>query len=369
MIDSSILQAMGNMDKLENLSPHTREALHKIAVVRAYQAGEIILREGDRTREIYMVVNGGVTLFRPKAAGVEESAIAELEAGACFGEMALLDGGARSLSARAKGESRLLVISPDDFLALPGGREMFDELKLAFGIAAVRRMRKATDSYVQALERDLEAARTQRMFGQFFIYTMGVICMGMMINNIVARNIVNVDIYTESFAWQYLLVLLLPSLVVIRNMGIPMSDLGLACQGARRALTEGALVAAVGVASIAGIASAVRHFGELPGEPTAIGFASAITYLLHSFLQELIARGFLQNSFQRFLNDTKGIRSVFLTAILFGLIHLSFGLQVATVTVANSIAFGVFYLRNKNLAGVTLIHFAIGYTVLVTGLN
>ncbi|MDF1750021.1 MAG: CPBP family intramembrane metalloprotease [Alphaproteobacteria bacterium] len=88
----------------------------------------------------------------------------------------------------------------------------------------------------------------------------------------------------------------------------------------------------------------------------------------HSFLQELVARGFMQSSFQRFLNDKTGWRSVFLTGTLFGLFHLHFGFPAVAVTIFSSFIFGALYLRHRNLAGVTLLHFMSGVAAFNSGL-
>ncbi|GAB6044158.1 PAS domain S-box protein [Endothiovibrio diazotrophicus] len=213
---------------------------------------------------------------------------------------------------------------------------------------------------VQLLEQQLESARTQQQFGQFFLYSLGVMSIGTIVNNLLARSIVEVNIYTQAFAWEYLMILLLPSLFIIRLMKMPLRELGLSREGFGQSLKEGVVVSLVFTALVAILSATLSHYDMLPGKPGGFELVGTITYFVHSFLQELVARGFFLTAFLRFLNDRRGIKSVFLTSSLFGMFHLHFGFSAVILTLISGVVFGIFYLRNRNLAGVTLIHFMSG---------
>ncbi|MCP5196260.1 MAG: PAS domain-containing protein [Gammaproteobacteria bacterium] len=225
---------------------------------------------------------------------------------------------------------------------------------------------------VRLLEQQLDNAKTQQQFGQFFIYSLGVMSIGMIVNNLIARSIVDVNIYTQAFAWQYLLVLLIPSLMIVKLMGLSLRDVGLSSEGLRRSFMEGMVVSIVAIALTAALAGTLHHLGRLPGKPVQLidleGLLTIATYFMHSFFQEIVARGFLQNAFQRFLNDEKGAKSVLLTSAFFGLFHIHFGFTAVILTAVSGVAFGFFYLHNKNIAGVTLIHFTTGICAFASGL-
>ena len=71
--------------------------------------GDYIFREGEFGQHAYIINSGTVELV--KFTGDQQSVLAELEKGALFGEMAIIDGSARSASARAKTECVLKVVS------------------------------------------------------------------------------------------------------------------------------------------------------------------------------------------------------------------------------------------------------------------
>ena len=73
--------------------------------------GDYIFREGEFGQTAFMVDSGTVELV--KFTGDQQTDLTELETGALFGEMAIIDGSARSASARAKTECVLKVISEE----------------------------------------------------------------------------------------------------------------------------------------------------------------------------------------------------------------------------------------------------------------
>ncbi|MBN9085654.1 MAG: cyclic nucleotide-binding domain-containing protein [Reyranella sp.] len=78
---------------------------------RNIAAGEVVFREGDRGDALYIVARGTVEVVHDKAG----QTLAELGNGQAFGEMALLSGGTRTATVRAKIDSHLLVIDKADF--------------------------------------------------------------------------------------------------------------------------------------------------------------------------------------------------------------------------------------------------------------
>ena len=73
--------------------------------------GDYIFREGEFGQTAFMIESGTVELV--KFTGDQQTVLTELENGALFGEMAIIDGSARSASARAKTECVLKVIAEE----------------------------------------------------------------------------------------------------------------------------------------------------------------------------------------------------------------------------------------------------------------
>jgi CRP-like cAMP-binding protein len=93
---------------------------------RQYQAGEKIFKEGDAGSEFFVILQGRVRISK-SIAGVGEEALAILEPGAYFGEMALVDDTPRSADALAHTSCTLRVIKRDELEGL-----MFTDKEIAY---------------------------------------------------------------------------------------------------------------------------------------------------------------------------------------------------------------------------------------------
>ena len=93
---------------------------------RTYQAGEVVFTEGARSDELYIIAQGEVEILLNPSLVSDQPAqvfnpvlIATLRQGQSFGEIALVDQGLRSATARAsKSPTRLLILNKDNLLSL-----------------------------------------------------------------------------------------------------------------------------------------------------------------------------------------------------------------------------------------------------------
>lgn len=84
------------------------------ALGKLYQPGEVIFQEGEPGDCMFVIQEGKVEVFLERN-GLEVP-LKLLREGNFLGEMALFDGGARSVSARSKETSRLLTVDRKNFL-------------------------------------------------------------------------------------------------------------------------------------------------------------------------------------------------------------------------------------------------------------
>jgi CRP-like cAMP-binding protein len=85
-------------------------------------AGDELLRQGQRADALY-VVESGALLVAARLPGAREVELARLGAGDVLGELALLDGGARTANVRALEPTRLLRLARAEFLTLVHSRD------------------------------------------------------------------------------------------------------------------------------------------------------------------------------------------------------------------------------------------------------
>ena len=104
-------------DQMEQVAALGREA--------EYRAGDVIVREGEASDEVYVVCQGMVEVLLtkgpapPTSESPKMTSVAELGPGQSFGEMALVDRGARSATVRCLEDgTRLFAIPGQSLLAL-----------------------------------------------------------------------------------------------------------------------------------------------------------------------------------------------------------------------------------------------------------
>jgi CRP-like cAMP-binding protein len=83
--------------------------------VKDYGTGDVILAQGDRRSEMFVIVSERVRVA--VSDGINERHVGEMGAGACFGQMELLTGEAASASVTAITACTLLVVCEVTFRA------------------------------------------------------------------------------------------------------------------------------------------------------------------------------------------------------------------------------------------------------------
>jgi len=82
------------------------------APVRAYKAGDVIFREGDKAEELYVIQSGKVEIR------LGNRVLDTLPEHSIFGEMALIDSAPRSATAIAATDVKLVPVGEKQFLFL-----------------------------------------------------------------------------------------------------------------------------------------------------------------------------------------------------------------------------------------------------------
>lgn len=105
-------EAMRNIELFREMTlPELARILHVAQTVEV-PAGQVVLREGETTETLYVIVEGGVRVQR------DGQTIADLAGGSHFGEMALLNQRPRTATVIARLQSRLLVLDRSAFFSL-----------------------------------------------------------------------------------------------------------------------------------------------------------------------------------------------------------------------------------------------------------
>lgn len=114
---------------------------------RSYLKNEIIFDEGEKAQAIYFIIQGKVLICRQGRP--VDGLIAELGAGQCFGEMALLDNSPRMAQVRAVEDCNVDVLFREDFMnLLQTHSHIASKITLELARLMGERLRHTVNSYV-----------------------------------------------------------------------------------------------------------------------------------------------------------------------------------------------------------------------------
>lgn len=154
------LPSLSRIHLFRGMEPDDIRRVRAIARPLEVERGETIIREGDPGGALYLIEGGSAMVCRAAEGGPREI-LAVLDAGECFGEMALIDKAPRSASVVTLERSRLLVVRDADLERLAAGDAGFAaRLYRNFASTATTRLRRA-DERLRQISGEGERARHQ----------------------------------------------------------------------------------------------------------------------------------------------------------------------------------------------------------------
>jgi len=135
------LLALKEIPLFKNLSLDQLEAVHQITKAAEYLPGEVILKQGERGDELYMLLEGRVRIFLNYGLPNEEER-PEQRAVSAFGEMAVLHDGTRTATVVAADRSHLLRLDGNSLREL---LMQMPEISFEMFRVLVERVRAAED--------------------------------------------------------------------------------------------------------------------------------------------------------------------------------------------------------------------------------
>ncbi len=142
----SILQKLKDVPIFSDLNEKELLEVEKIVHRRKYQKGEPVFRMGDPGLGMYIIIEGNVDIVE-ESADEGQKQLANLQEGAFFGDLALLDEAPRSASAIAKTDCDIIGFFRPDLLDLLYRKPQIG-IKILFALAQVvgERLRKTNDA-------------------------------------------------------------------------------------------------------------------------------------------------------------------------------------------------------------------------------
>ena len=146
----NLVSFLKQSDIFYQFTPTQLELVGNLCQEVVFNSGDLIFPENSNSKELYIIAQGEVDIFINRVVtgelGKSETVVARLRRGQSFGEVALVDEGLRSASARAaQKDTLLLVIKRDQIIMLC---ETYPQLgfRLMYNLAADLAMKiRSTD--------------------------------------------------------------------------------------------------------------------------------------------------------------------------------------------------------------------------------
>ena len=119
---NNMVNFLNQSDIFYQFTPTQLELVANLCQEVVFNAGDLIFQENSSSKELYVIAQGEVDILINRGIGnieKKETAVARLRRGQSFGEVALVDEGLRSASARAsQKDTRLLIIQREKLIIL-----------------------------------------------------------------------------------------------------------------------------------------------------------------------------------------------------------------------------------------------------------
>ena len=141
-------ELLARLEVFSELEERELREVAQLAVPRSYERGEVIFREGDTGDTCYVIRSGSVSVMREHQDG-RVIALAELRAGAMFGELSMFGGETRSATVETLEPTRAVALLAADFQRL---LRSHPEIAVKMLNALADRLREANARLLQEVE-------------------------------------------------------------------------------------------------------------------------------------------------------------------------------------------------------------------------
>lgn len=353
----------------QNLSEAEMKELVPFIVEKPVEKGQLIFKEGDESRELYIVKSGQLEVFKHIEEYEEYQGFDNLKEGAFFGEMAHLEDEKRSASVKTIENSELLVINLDNLQKDESKQFLYSKILAQLGKKVSQNLRKTDKTVIESLKEKLKFMQAHNQISKTLIHLVVLITIWFNLSVIVKLFPTYRQALDLIFTSSLLILFALSMLYVIRSSGYPLSFYGLTWNRWFANAIEAILYSIPIMAFFIGLKwilvenvemfKGIHIFSSL--EHLKSSFVLAILYIVLSPVQELIARGGIQSTFRNFFQGPNRVfYAILVSNLLFQMLHTVKDFWLALASLFLGFLWGFLFEKQKSLVGVSVSHALIG---------
>jgi CRP-like cAMP-binding protein len=357
----------------EGLSDKQLEDVVEVMEEVHFKSGTIIAVEGDPATELFFIKSGTAEVFKKEPELDHEHHLSTLSAGDSIGEMAILDCKPRSASVRAVSDCSLLMLKNDKLQSLSADEESTcSKIKSNLSREMSERLRQTNEMTVHSLRVQLVEEKSRVAMGILICMLLVGICL-YVFSLQVLQNLTHAAKASTVVSVAIIFLFAAMSIFVIKKGGYPFSMYGLTLKNWRQSIVESILWLIPILAFLCTLKW--LYMAQYPGAQDFPFFSlgshlkmskgslmlTCLAYSVFAPVQEFIARGCFQSSFQNFLMGKHRIFiAIVISNLMFSMTHLHISTRFALLAFAPGLFWGWQYARHKNLIGISISHVIIG---------
>ena len=357
----------------QGLSDKQLEEIVEVLEEVHFKSGAIIAMEGDPATELYFIKSGTAEVFKKEPELDHEHHLSTLSAGDSIGEMAILDNKPRSASVRAVSDCCLLMLKNDKLHSLSAAEESTcSKIKSNLSCEMSERLRQINEMTVHSLRIQLVEEKSRVAMGILICMLLVGICL-YVFSLQVLESLTQAAKATTVVTVNIIFLFAAMSFFVIKKGGYPFSMYGLTLKNWRQSLIESILwlIPILALLFVLKWLYLTRYPGAQDYTLLSLGqhlkmskgglILTCLAYSVFAPVQEFIARGCFQTSFQNFLMGKHRILiAIVISNLMFSMTHLHISIRFALIAFIPGLFWGWQYARHKNLIGISISHIIIG---------
>lgn len=368
--EQKILAFLKECDLFSSFSADELMSLLPFVHLETFSKGEWILQEGDDSQHLYLVLKGKAEVV--KKAGEHWAQLAVIGAGDWVGEMAHLEHQTRSASLRALDSVELLVFHSEELEAEEKCHGTYLKLMGQLTRRVSQRLRKTDQNLVESLQEKLSLLQAHNQISSTLIHMFILLALWFNVSKLIGSVATQLNAFESITSALFVLIFALSTIYVIYSSGYPLSFYGLSLQRAGFYSLEAILYSLPLILFLIALKWAlIENLPLFEGIPLIDSGVSGLSfheiaavwglYLFFVPLQELIARGFLQNCFRNFFQGPNRVFYAILSSnLLFALVHTVKSFWFAIATFLLGIFWGCLYEHQRTIVGVIVSHALVG---------
>ncbi len=334
---------------------------------------ELIVKEGEPADAVFFLLGGQAEVVKRESVSGSDFKLRDLHPGAIIGEVALLDEGLRSASVRATVDCTLMKLHMED-LRLPKEVEQscMVATRLCLARELTRRFRDINEKTVTALQAQLSEAKARIAMGTL-VCTLLMLNSGYVFVLQMATTLSRKSGDTAFVSIPLLLFFAAGTGFAMKRSGYPRAMYGLVTGSWKRSVTESLLftfplLALIVLAKYYLIRTEPAMMQDRLFEMGAYFKMSPVKMLIVAGaygivapIQEIIARGAIQSSFQEFLvGRHRKLVAILMANLMFSMSHIHMGIPVVLLVFLPGLFWGWLFSRHGTLIGACLSHVIVG---------